>query len=148
MYECSCTTRTHTCMHKSRHKYTRVHALWPTSPSRLALLIRGTMWHSIPSGTRHQLCQLCIVLCLLESMRPSRGPCLPLSLSLSLFHRLSSCLPYMNRDGCRLLAFGLQSAPKLKMNGCVFVMEHCWEILFPRLIVCLCVPPNFQPSSN
>lgn len=73
----------------------------------------------------------------------------PLSSSvfISLFHCLSPCLPYMNWDGCGLLAFGLQSAPKLKMNGCVFVMEHCWEILFPRLIVCLCVPPNFQPSS-
>lgn len=72
------------CMRKSRQKHTCTHALWPTSPSRLALLIRGTMWHSIPSGTRHRLCQLCIVLCPLESTRPNHGPSLPLSLFLCL----------------------------------------------------------------
>lgn len=46
------------------------------------------------------------------------------------------------------LAPGLRSEPKLKMNGCVFVMEYCWEISFPHLIVRLCFPPNFPPSSN
>lgn len=92
MYEWSYThTYAHVLAQKQTHIHTRLHALWPTSPSRLALLIRGTMWHSIPSGTRHRLCQLCIVLCPLESTRPNDGPSLLLSLSLafSLFHCLS-----------------------------------------------------------
>lgn len=73
----------HMCKHNRIHKYTLVHALWPTSPSRLALLIRGTMWHSIPSGTMHRLCQICIVLFLLESTCPNHCPSFPLSLSLA-----------------------------------------------------------------
>lgn len=78
------------CTCASTQAYTHKHALWPTSPSRLALLIRGTMWHCIPSGTRHRLCQLCIVLCLLESTHPNHCP--PLLLSSSFRFCLFYCL--------------------------------------------------------
>lgn len=81
-----CIHMMHMCKHTSIH--TQTHALWPTSPSRLALLIRGTMWHCIPSGTRHRLCQLCIVLCLLESTHPSHCP------PLLLFSSFRFCLFY------------------------------------------------------
>lgn len=71
----------------------------PHPPPGWPRLIRGTMWHSIPSGTRQRLCQLCIVLCPLESTRPSHRPALPPSLpppppsSLPLLIASPTCLP-------------------------------------------------------